>query len=666
MNSNGQGYHTNTMHNRFPTHPPPRMKNPFVHANSPEQIELLNTLTRLQSLQIDSEFELPQIIVCGIQSSGKSSVLEAITEIPFPRKGDTCTRFITKVTLKPSERESVTVSIQPGVGSSTKSNSNDFPPITNLANLNEELQHQFTTAERLILGSQQSTEFSTDVLCVTISGPDRPILQILDLPGLITYDANPKNVNLVRDMLETEMRKPNSTILAVVAANIDPKTQAILTLCSEIDSFGHRTVGIITQPDVSPERAEMYVKIATGESNEVKIRHAWHVLRNRNSKELELNTTIEERNEAERSYLATHPWNQLGPQNLGVETLRARLSEKLLREASRVFPVIATQASAKLSKLEKELKALGGHNRTIAEMENIFLEGTKNLRRHTDSYSDGIYKYETSSLNASHAIHLRSRIVEQSELFRDRIMNEGHLWSSQLDISAIDPDADLQSIAKQSLISPMQKRRPEIKSREAEIEYAKGHLKQKRGMEMPLTWDPRHINEFFWIQSNEWGAIASEHIAKIHEHCRNYFEHATLMAFRPEEVKDARPAFTNWKTVASRVFQETGKKLEIRKDEAERELEEIEKDRKRLQINFNPRFMAEYRQQKNQRNKARAVGAFVKDMEPGELNPNTLAEHQSRHTQEDQATEVAEDFLRAAWIHYKVCFSQSERASEHS
>ena len=612
-------------------------------------------MTRLQSLNIDGDFELPQIIVCGIQSSGKSSVLEAITEIPFPRKGDTCTRFITKVTLKPSGTESVTVSIQPGAGSNTRSTGNEFSPITNLANLTQELQSQFTTAERLILGNQQSTEFSSDVLCITISGPDRPILQILDLPGLITYDAqNPKNVNLVRNMVETEMRKKNSTILAVVAANIDPKTQPILTLCSEIDSLGERTVGIITQPDVSPERAEKYVMIALGKSEDVKIRHGWHVLRNRNSKELEDNTPIEHRNEAEKRYLATHPWSQLGQHNLGVESLRTRLSDKLLKEASHVFPLIATEARARLSKLDKELKALGGHNRTLGEMEDIFLEGTKKLSRLTDSYSDGVYKYETSSLDALHAIHLRSRIVEQSELFRDRLMNEGHLWESQLDISAIDPDADLQSIAKVSLVSKMDKRRPEIMSREAEIEYAKNHLKQKRGMEMPLTWDPRHINDFFWKQSNEWGLIAREHIAKIYEHCKNYFEHATLLAFQPEDVKDAKPAFTNWETVASRMFQQADKKLELRKEEAERELEKIEKDRKRFQLNFNPRFMAEYRQQKNQRNKARAVGAFVKDMEPGELNPNTLAEHQSRHTQEDQATEVAEDFLRAAWIHYKV------------
>jgi hypothetical protein len=34
------------------------------------------------------------------QSAGKSSVLEAVTEIPFPRNDNLCTRFATEITLR--------------------------------------------------------------------------------------------------------------------------------------------------------------------------------------------------------------------------------------------------------------------------------------------------------------------------------------------------------------------------------------------------------------------------------------------------------------------------------------------------------------------------------------------------------------------------------------
>lgn len=39
-------------------------------------------------------------VACGDQSSGKSSVLEAITEIPFPRRENLCTRFATEIVLR--------------------------------------------------------------------------------------------------------------------------------------------------------------------------------------------------------------------------------------------------------------------------------------------------------------------------------------------------------------------------------------------------------------------------------------------------------------------------------------------------------------------------------------------------------------------------------------
>lgn len=56
----------------------------------------LATLTELQRLDSKHEFDLLQLVVCGEQSAGKSSVLEAITCIPFPRGEGTCTRFVTQ------------------------------------------------------------------------------------------------------------------------------------------------------------------------------------------------------------------------------------------------------------------------------------------------------------------------------------------------------------------------------------------------------------------------------------------------------------------------------------------------------------------------------------------------------------------------------------------
>ena len=52
-----------------------------------------------------------QLIVVGDQSSGKSSVLEALTGLPFPRDSALCTRFPTQVTFKRSTVRKTEVSV---------------------------------------------------------------------------------------------------------------------------------------------------------------------------------------------------------------------------------------------------------------------------------------------------------------------------------------------------------------------------------------------------------------------------------------------------------------------------------------------------------------------------------------------------------------------------
>jgi hypothetical protein len=154
---------------------------------------------------------------------------------------------VTKVTLRPHPRELVEVKIEQANPASLRDSVPRFPPITDLRNLSSELQEQFKKAADAILGNQQQTKFSRDILSITISGPDRPILQILDLPGLISHETSCKKYpELVRDIVESEMKKPHSTILAVVAAKMDPKILAVLSLCQEYDSKGERTVEIIT------------------------------------------------------------------------------------------------------------------------------------------------------------------------------------------------------------------------------------------------------------------------------------------------------------------------------------------------------------------------------------------------------------------------------------
>ena len=77
-----------------------------------EQRGLLDLTDQIQFAQLHN-VKLPQIVVVGDQSGGKSSVLEAITGTPFPRHADGCTRFTTEIRLRRAAEEKLTIRIIP-------------------------------------------------------------------------------------------------------------------------------------------------------------------------------------------------------------------------------------------------------------------------------------------------------------------------------------------------------------------------------------------------------------------------------------------------------------------------------------------------------------------------------------------------------------------------
>ena len=52
--------------------------------------------------QQEEDYKLPSVVVVGLQTAGKSTLLENITKVPiFPRSsGDICTKFPVKVVLR--------------------------------------------------------------------------------------------------------------------------------------------------------------------------------------------------------------------------------------------------------------------------------------------------------------------------------------------------------------------------------------------------------------------------------------------------------------------------------------------------------------------------------------------------------------------------------------
>ncbi|PNH73890.1 hypothetical protein VD0001_g3673 [Verticillium dahliae] len=217
--------------------------------NSPEAKALLDTIDKLRSINVGDIISLPQIIVVGDQSSGKSSVLEAISRVPFPVKGDLCTRFATELVLRLSSTSYVNVTIRFAKGSS-----GDQEPfhreeldLSRLPSLIEE------ATERMGIRPGSDVGFSRDVLRIEVSGPDVPSLTLVDLPGFYhssTGEQSLEGIKVVNRLVKSYMAQEQSIILAVLSASRQLASQRILDETREHDPKRLRTLGVITKPDV--------------------------------------------------------------------------------------------------------------------------------------------------------------------------------------------------------------------------------------------------------------------------------------------------------------------------------------------------------------------------------------------------------------------------------
>lgn len=74
----------------------------------------LQKIDQLRERNIGTYLPLPQLVAVGDQSSGKSSLLESLTGIPFPRGQELCTRYATQITHRREAQQRIDITIIPG------------------------------------------------------------------------------------------------------------------------------------------------------------------------------------------------------------------------------------------------------------------------------------------------------------------------------------------------------------------------------------------------------------------------------------------------------------------------------------------------------------------------------------------------------------------------
>lgn len=251
--------------------------------------QILDMVDRLRLCGLGSILQLPQIVVCGNQSSGKSSVLEAITEVPFPRKENLCTRFATEIVMRRDSKDSIKTKIIPDKGrpgsevaklEAFGKTISDFRELPALIEEATDLMGLNSTGD----SSRGTKAFSRDVLSVEIAGPNRLQLTLVDLPGLImsaNKEQTEEDVKLIHELVHDYISESRTIMLAVISAKDDFANQGILTKCKEVDPDGQRTLGIITKPDYLRTKTSDTLWIDLAQNKNVYFELGWHMLKNR-------------------------------------------------------------------------------------------------------------------------------------------------------------------------------------------------------------------------------------------------------------------------------------------------------------------------------------------------------------------------------------------------
>ncbi|XP_051006533.1 dynamin-1-like protein isoform X9 [Acomys russatus] len=209
--------------------------------------------------------QLPQIVVVGTQSSGKSSVLESLVG------RDLLPRGTGVVTRRPLILQLVHVS--PEDKRKTTGEENDPATWKNSRHLSkgveaeewgkflhtknklytdfDEIRQEIENETERISGNNKGV--SPEPIHLKVFSPNVVNLTLVDLPGMtkVPVGDQPKDIELqIRELILRFISNPNSIILAVTAANTDMATSEALKISREVDPDGRRTLAVITKLDL--------------------------------------------------------------------------------------------------------------------------------------------------------------------------------------------------------------------------------------------------------------------------------------------------------------------------------------------------------------------------------------------------------------------------------
>ncbi|KAL2002809.1 hypothetical protein VTN02DRAFT_5852 [Thermoascus thermophilus] len=359
---------------------------------------LVGKIQDLRHLGIeDSKIALPKICVVGDQSTGKSSLIEGMSEIKVPRSSGTCTRCPMEINLSESDpTQPWTCRIllsrkymydgsrritklpkksQPlGPWIEHDEEQELFAVLTDKAQVPEALKSaqlailnpgrpstDYTPGQDLQADANHyQVKFSPNVIRLDISAPNFPNLSFYDLPGVISQaelDEERYLVTLVENLVKAYISQENCIILLTLPMTDDATNSSAARIIRDVPGAKSRTLGVLTKPDRVQvgESYDQWTDILGG--NKFSLGHGYFVVMNNPDPGIEHSQARAE----ETRFFASHPWcTEFAEfqERFGTRRLQTALSGLLLDQIQGCLPRIIQQIDQKAERIDAELHTL--------------------------------------------------------------------------------------------------------------------------------------------------------------------------------------------------------------------------------------------------------------------------------------------------------------------
>lgn len=463
---------------------------------SQDRLELLNDIDKFRQHGLAN---LPQIVVCGDTSSGKSSVLEALSGIPFPTDSTLCTRFATEIALRYSSDETVTgeASISPGPHASER-HKEDVKGFKQTVTSLDTVPQILRDAQQA-MGVGDDRGISQDVLHLKLRGRPLPNLTLVDLPGLIQAARDSSDIKSTKELTKHYFEQKESLIMVIVSAENHYVNQGILTLAREFDPQGERSFGVITKPDIlqRPDRIRStpdILELAKNQRQGFTFNRPWQIMRCLTDDERQRGAN---RDQIEMDLFSRDPWDTFDRKRLGTKSLRLVLCEYLQEHILRSLPELIKSLEARIASVKSSLQELGPHRATQEERMQYLIRISRRYGQIVRAALNGDYS-DTFFHESDTGKRLRAKTMALTDDFEQAMRTRGHLFEVGHFRSPHRPSDEPEVLSMIDALTKVGK-------------LMEGH----RGPELSLLFNPRLIAELFKEQSQKWPDLALGYTAAI-------------------------------------------------------------------------------------------------------------------------------------------------------